>query len=246
MAYYLTIVPSDERNQTFHERYSFYKACFTLREAYVLNREKYCYCDKFEGPALASGSTLNCLVCKATVAWDFFDLNSIKDSISALKKLYLESEEFNFEMVMDNIPPFWIKDSYKEARQIDKETREINEVLPNLLKYIFLMRSQLICTNNAQCLQAKFQGPVTENSVSLCKFPICIFRKKWNMFDLKACKDDFEQMKLLYKSCVEVTVKLMLLGVDCYWLQNPESWLSDDELPQSESFEKQVLFCFRL
>ena len=144
MAYYLTIVPSDERNQTFHERYSFYKACFTLREAYVLNREKYCYCDKFEGPALASGSTLNCLVCKATVAWDFFDLSSIKDSISALKKLYLESEEFNFEMVMDNIPPFWIKDSYKEARQIDKETREINEVLPNLLKYIFLMRSQLI------------------------------------------------------------------------------------------------------
>ena len=238
MAYYLTIVPSDERNHNFHERLSFYKACFTFREAYVLNRDKYCYCDKFEGPALEHGFTLNCLICKATVAWDFFDLNKIKDSISDLKKLYLESEEINFGLVMDNIPPFWIKDSYKE-------TREINEVLMNQLKYIFLMRSQLICTNNIQCLKSKFQGPVTENSVSLCKCPICMFRKKWNMFDLKACKNDLEQMKLLYKSCVDITVELMLLGVDCYWLQNPESWLDDNER-QSESFEKQVLFCFRL
>ena len=36
-----------------------------------------------------------------------------------------------------------------------------------------------------------------------------------------------------------------MCGVDCYWLENPENWLGDDE-PQSESFEKQVLFCFRL
>lgn len=131
MVYSLTIVPSDERKHNFNERFALYKACFILREAYVLNREEYCYCNKFEGPALASGSTLNCLVCKATVAWDFFDLSSIKDSIFALKKMYLESEKMNFEMIMDNVPPFWIK-NYKQRRVSDT-------TMSNLLKYIFLL-----------------------------------------------------------------------------------------------------------
>ena len=216
----------------------FYKACFIFREAYVLNCQEYCYCDKFEGPALANGHTLNCLVCKASMTWVFFDLAGIKDNLRALKMMYLSSEKLNFEMVMDNVPPFWIKSSYKRKSVSDN-------TISNLLKYIFLMRSQLICTNNIQCLNAKFQGPVTENSVELCKCPICDFRKKWNMFDLKDCKDDFQQLKILYDSCIKTTIDLMMCGVDCYWLENPENWLGDDE-PQSESFEKQVLFCFRL
>ena len=73
--------------------------------------------------------------------FDFFDLESIKEDIFALRRLYKRCEKLNFDIVMDNIVPFWLKANY------DMKSRS-DYVSTNLMNFIFIFRLQLICLTN--------------------------------------------------------------------------------------------------
>ena len=183
MAYYLSVVPSEEKEKNQSQRYAFFKACYSLRDLYLMNLDKYCYCKNFEGPVLPNGQYLNCGICKAAAEFDFFHLQCLKEDLSALKRLYLKCEKMNFSMVLDHIPPFWLNSSYEwKVRSQD--------VSKNLLNFIFVFRSQIIAGSGMICVNS-----VAKNFS--CKCPKCHFKNAWNMFNLQACLADFEQLKAI-------------------------------------------------
>ena len=126
---------------TTEQRYAFFKACFILREHYIENLQEHCYCMRFEGPEIPNGKYLNCELCKASVQFDFFDLQSMKDDISALRRLYKTCEKINFRLLMDNVRPFSLV--YK---------KEKTDVLLSLLNYVFVLRSRIISSSEDKYL----------------------------------------------------------------------------------------------
>ena len=126
---------------TTEQRYAFFKACFILREDYIENLQEHCYCMRFEGPAIPNGKYLNCELCKASVEFDFFDLQSMKDDISALRRLYKTCKKINFRLLMDNVRPFSLV--YK---------KEKTDVLLSLLNYVFVLRSRIISSSEDKYL----------------------------------------------------------------------------------------------
>ena len=233
----LVLVPTAEKEKNFHERFAFYKACYVLRELYIMNLQEHCYCKKFEGPELSNGKYYNCNVCKASIDRDFFDLESIKEDIFALRRLFKRCEMMNFSIVMGNVVPFWLKKNYNIKSRSD-------DALTNLMNYIFVFRSQLILTLNVQCSKAKFQKSASENTELLCCCPICHFCRQWNMFELRASMGNFQQLKILHESCLKTCVDLMMYGNEPHWLHNPDDKADEKEL--NESLNSTVLFCFRL
>ena len=146
---------------TTEQRYAFFKACFILREHYIENLQEHCYCMKFEGPELPNGRYLNCELCKASIEFDFFDLQSITDDMFALRRLYRTCEQINLRLLMDGVVLFWLV--YK---------KENTDVQQTLLNYVFILRSRIISSAEDKCLQLSH-----ENSNLSCWCPICSFRK---------------------------------------------------------------------
>lgn len=60
------------------------------------------------------------------------------------------------------------------------------------------------------------------------------------MLELRASIDNFQQLEILHRSCVNTCIDLMMYGTEPYWLDCPDS----KEL--NIDMNEQILFCFRL
>lgn len=209
---------------TTEQRYAFFKACFILREHYIENLQEHCYCMRFEGPEIPNGKYLNCELCKASVEFNFFDLQSMKDDISALRRLYKTCEKINFRLLMDNVRPFSLV--YK---------KEKTDVLLSLLNYVFVLRSRIISSSEDKYLA------LSHEALNLnCYCPICSFRKQWNMFDLDSDKSNLQRLSELFDACVKTCFDLMMYGIEPYWFRHLETTVL------GQSIEQNNMFYFRL